>query len=510
MSATEATAKRQDDAQARTLAGVHPKENEAQRIRFVLCLAAAFFVTLFLCLYAKALLQDPDNWWQVKVGLDLLASRVIPTVDTYSYTFAGQPWIAKEWLAQVILASGYTAFGWSGVAFITITAIAATMFLVAWTLSASLKPLLAVAATLAITIAIGPVYNARPLIFSFPIIVLWTALLFNAARDQKSPPFWALGLILLWANLHATFTFGFVIAAFAGLDCLSRVGFKQPKLIGKWVVFGLLCVLVTLINPYGFKAILATFTVASGNEAVSFITEWRPFNARSDHGGEAVLLLVVAALLMSGLRIRWTYAAFFLFTLHLFLSYNRFQYLWLLLVPIVLSVEVAAQFPVLSRQRWLTEPRERIEQALSAHALAISGVLVAGWLAMAALFISYSTVAPAGTTSASGALAYAKQQGLTGNVFNSYDFGGSLIFHGIKTYIDGRTDQLFLGGFAQATIDMGTAAGKPILEAQIAKYDIRWALLTAKDDRIPLFKELPGWRQAYADEFAVIFVKENG
>ncbi|WEZ83055.1 hypothetical protein P6U16_19430 [Rhizobium sp. 32-5/1] len=468
-----------------------------------------FFVTLFLCLYARTLLQDPDNWWQVKVGLDLLASRTIPTVDTYSHTFAGQPWIAKEWLAQVILGAGYSIFGWSGVAFITVTAVAAAMFLLAWSLSASLKPTIAIAVTLAITIAVGPVYNARPLIFSFPIIVLWTALLFQAARETRSPPFWALSLILLWANLHATFTFGFVIAAFAGLDCLSRVWFRQPKLIAKWVLFGLLCVLVAMINPYGFKAILATFTVASGNEAVSFIDEWMPFNARSDVGAEVALLIVVAAILISGLRVRWTYAAFFVFTLHLFLSYSRFQYLWLLLVPVVLAVDVAVQFPVLSRQKWLMEPRERLEKALSAYAGRISAVLVACWVATAVVFISYSTVAPAAKNFVSGALAYARQQGLTGNVFNAYDFGGSLIFHGIKTYIDGRTDQLFLGGFTQATIDMGTSAGKPILEAQLERYDIRWALLTVKDNRIPFFQELPGWRQVYDDEFSVIYVKKD-
>ncbi len=508
MSATKLTAK-PDDARAQSSGGLRPREIEAQRIRLVLCLATAFIVTLFLCLYARALLQDPDNWWQVKVGLDLLTARAVPTVDTYSHTFAGQPWIAKEWLAQVILGAAYSGLGWSGVAFITITAVAATMFLLAWSLSASLKPTIAIAVTLAITIAVGPVYNARPLIFSFPIIVLWTALLFQAAREERSPPFWALGLILLWANLHATFTFGFVIAAFAGLDCLSRVWFRQPKLIATWVLFGLLCVLVTMINPYGFKAILATFTVASGNEAVSFIGEWMPFNARTDHLEEATLLIVVAAILISGLRVRWTYAAFFVFTLHLFLSYSRFQYLWLLLVPVVLSVDVAAQFPALGRQRWLAEPRERVEQALSAYAGPIGGALVAGWLAIAAVFISYSTVAPAAKNAVTGALAFARQQGLTGNVFNAYDFGGSLIFHGVKTYIDGRTDQLFLGGFTQAAIDMGTSAGKPILEAQLAKYDIRWALLTANDNRIPFFKELPGWRQSYADEFSVIYVRDN-
>lgn len=481
-------------------------EQQARQIRLVFCLAGALFVTLLLCFYAKALLQDPDNWWQVKVGLDLLASRAAPTVDSYSYTFAGQPWIAKEWLGQLILAAGYKCFGWSGVVFVTITAAAMALFCLAWMLSAHLKPMIAVILTLAITIAVAGVYNARPLIFSFPIIILWTGLLFKAAREQRSPPFWVLGLLVLWANLHATFTFGFVIAAFAGLDFLERTRLSQPRLLAKWIAFGLLCVFVTMINPYGFNAILATFTVVSGNEAVSIISEWQPFNARVDFGDEAVLMIVIAAVLISGFRMRWTYAAFFLFTLHLFLSYSRFQYLWLFLVPVVLAVDVAAQFPALSIRRWMMEPRDGLEKAIAAHAMPISGALIACWLAVGALFVTYSTVAPSEKTGATGALAFARQQGLTGNLFNAYDFGGSLIFHGIRTYIDGRTDQLFLGGFMKATFEMGTAAGKPLLQAQIEKYDIRWALLPPTDDRIAVFQQLPGWRQAYADPFAVIYV----
>ena len=41
--------------------------------------------------------------------------------------------------------------------------------------------------------------------------------------------------------------------------------------------------LVTLLNPYGIKAILATFSVAYGNEAVAYIDEWQPFNASDSY-----------------------------------------------------------------------------------------------------------------------------------------------------------------------------------------------------------------------------------
>lgn len=482
---------------------------QSRRIRLVLCLSITLIVTVQLCLYPSALLRDPDNWWQVKVGLDILASRVMPNFDTYSHTFTGQPWIAKEWLGQVLLATGYKTFGWSGVVFVTICAIALMMFFLGWFLSAALKPVVALVAAFVIALLVGSVYNARPLIFSLPIIVLWTALLFRAARDRQPPPYWLLGLIVLWANLHGTFTFGFVIAAFAGLDCLAGVRLSQPRLLAKWIAFGLLCPLVTMINPYGIKAILATFTVASGNEAVPFITEWSPFDAQTDRFSEAALLIVVAALLTTRLRIRWTYAAFFIFTLHLFLAYTRFQYLWLLLVPIVLAVDVAKQFPALSTRKWITETRDGLEQALANHFHRISGAIVVCWFAVAGIFLSFSTVTPCEETSASGALAFARTHGLSGNVLNAYNFGGTLIFHGIKTYIDGRTDQLFLDGFMNTSIKMGTPAGKSILQGELHEHAIKWALLTTDDSRIPFFRELSGWRKAYEDKFSIIYVNED-
>ena len=63
----------------------------------------------------------------------------------------------------------------------------------------------------------------------------------------------------------------------------------------------------------------------------------------------------------------------------------------------------------------------------------------------AAIFMSAYPVEPDPKASAREALAFAEKNHLSGNVFNSYDFGGTLIFHGIKTYIDGRTD-----GFSSA------------------------------------------------------------
>src|ERR1700735_1320082 len=48
---------------------------------------------------------DPDVWWDIKVGETILATHRFPTTDPYSFTPAGQPWLAYECLGEVLLAT---------------------------------------------------------------------------------------------------------------------------------------------------------------------------------------------------------------------------------------------------------------------------------------------------------------------------------------------------------------------------------------------------------------------
>src|SRR5947208_14406967 len=55
-------------------------------------------------------------------------------------------------------------------------------------------------------------FLARPHVFSFPLVVLWVAGLVRAVEEQRPPRWILLPLMLLWANMHASFTFGLAIA----------------------------------------------------------------------------------------------------------------------------------------------------------------------------------------------------------------------------------------------------------------------------------------------------------
>ena len=48
-------------------------------------------------------LSTVDLAYQLRAGADILATGRIPSVDTWTFTMAGQPWIDQQWGAQVIL-----------------------------------------------------------------------------------------------------------------------------------------------------------------------------------------------------------------------------------------------------------------------------------------------------------------------------------------------------------------------------------------------------------------------
>src|SRR5579863_3545946 len=50
---------------------------------------------------ARKFFVDPDLWWHIKAGQDILRTHHFPTTDPYSWTVAGQPWMAYEWLGEL-------------------------------------------------------------------------------------------------------------------------------------------------------------------------------------------------------------------------------------------------------------------------------------------------------------------------------------------------------------------------------------------------------------------------
>src|SRR6476469_9986428 len=65
---------------------------------------------------SQTIFNDGDVSWHIATGQWILGHRAIPTTDPFSFTWAGKPWVAIEWLAEVLYASAYRLAGYGGVA----------------------------------------------------------------------------------------------------------------------------------------------------------------------------------------------------------------------------------------------------------------------------------------------------------------------------------------------------------------------------------------------------------
>ncbi len=141
-----------------------------------------------------------------RVGNWILAHGGVPTTDTFSFTFAGQPWIAKEWLSQLALAGAFNLGGWAGVTALCAAAIAITFALLLRLLLVDLKPLPRWMFVAAALIMMAPHLLARPHVLAFPLILLWVAGLVRAVEQRRRAGTAAAGHDALgqhaWCVLH--------------------------------------------------------------------------------------------------------------------------------------------------------------------------------------------------------------------------------------------------------------------------------------------------------------------
>src|ERR1700733_5401981 len=88
-----------------------PPFTESRSENFVSVLRTVFSFPAMLATFllgrvfyeARAFFVDPDLWWHIRIGQNILATHHWPTTDPFSYTVGGNPWMAYEWLGDVLL-----------------------------------------------------------------------------------------------------------------------------------------------------------------------------------------------------------------------------------------------------------------------------------------------------------------------------------------------------------------------------------------------------------------------
>jgi hypothetical protein len=446
------------------------------------------------------LLADPDSRWHVAVGKWILEHGTVPRVDSYSHTFAGQPWIAKEWLSQILLALAERGGGWGGVAALSAASIAVTFALMLRLLLRDLRPLPALLFTVAAIVLSSPHFLARPHVFAFPFLVLWVAGLVRASEQGRAPKPLLLLAMLLWANLHGGFTLGLMLCGFFALEAVVTAANAAQRrfLFVEWLKFGVAAVLVACITPYGPESMLVTLRIFGLGEALSLIKEWQSPDFQNLPMQELMLLAAIFGALACGLKLPVLRLLLVLGFLHLFLKHARNIELMAVLTPLVVAPILARQWPSLrpDSSAFLARPAGR-----SSTTLALSFAAL-----FAACMIKLANIQPPTDTTPVAALEFAQREKLQGRVFNDYDFGGFLIHAGVPTFIDGR-GELFGGDFIKRYADAVKLRGDDPLGLILDRHGIEWTLLANDQPANKLLELLPGWQRAYRDETATIFVR---
>jgi hypothetical protein len=478
-------------------------------------LIAGLLIFLFLMnASGLPLLADPDTHWHIAVGDWIIANRAMPRVDTFSFTFTGQPWIAKEWLSQLLLTAAYHAGGWGGVTALAAAAVAATFAILLRLLLRDLTAPVAILFAAAALVMMQPHFLARPHVLAFPVTLIWIAGLVRAVEERRAPHWTLLLAMLAWANMHGGFTLGILMAGAFALDALvgARDSVERRALFLGWLKFGVGSVLVACVTPYGPESILVTVRIFSLGDALSSIAEWKPPNFQTQPMQELILMVGLYLALSRGLKLPLVRLLIVLGLTHLFLRYARNAELLATFLPLVIAPVLARQFPSLSPAS-AVGPRNVLMRRVTALARPAGPGAVAAALALAMVFaagmIRFAGITPPAAVVPQAALDYARDNGLLkGRVFNSWNYGGPLIHAGIPTFIDGR-GELYGGDFITRYSHLTGARGSESLEKTLDEYKIEWTLLDKDWPANKLLEQLPGWRQAYTDDQVTIFVRER-
>ncbi len=453
-------------------------------------------VYALLMLLAPRLLGDPDTYSHIALGRWILEHGSVPNSDPLSLTMRGEHWIAFEWLSQIAYATALSLGGWIGVVALAATAASAAFGLLTRFLLRHWQPVPALIAVLAAFVLASPHILARPHVLALPLIVLWVGTLIRVVDEKRAPPWHMLPLMVLWANLHGSFTFGIAIAGAIACDALwNAPANERLRVARQWLLFGVLALGAACINPYGPEAILVTTRTIALGEVLTIVTEWRSQDFTHLGPYELIMLGAFGFALYRGVKLPPLRILIVFGILHLSLSQSRHAELLGLLAPLFLARPLAEQFAAIASTRNIAIAR--YDAWLPAAAI----VLLIGMTGLAAM----RSIEPAANITPANALK-SFDTVKAGPILNAYDFGGYLDFVGIAPFIDGRAE-LYGTKFIMRHSRALDLQNLPDFLAMLDEYKFGAILLTPSTPAIALLDRLPEWKRVYADDVAVVHTR---
>jgi hypothetical protein len=237
----------------------------------LLALALAWITTK-----AAARIDDPDDWWHLRLGNDLIHQHSLSAPHHWS-TFADQSWVPTEPLPEIVSALLDRWLGLPGLAWLF------GLFLLLVTISlyvGNRQRAAALPAVVVTVLAFVPMYGAlssRPQLVSFVLIPILLGAWFRSEEDLR-PRWWLVPLCWFWSLCHGFWFIG-VAYGFAGVVAVIVRRRATPRQVASLAGVAVASLAVVLLNPIGLGVLKAPFAVNGG---AKYITEWQhphPFTA---------------------------------------------------------------------------------------------------------------------------------------------------------------------------------------------------------------------------------------
>lgn len=467
-------------------------------------LLLALTAILLFGLFAREV-YDSDFWWHLRTGQYIVEKHALPFPDPFAWTTATAhdvyPGEARtrrfnlthEWLAQVIFYAVWQVGGSAGIVAaraMTLTSFCALTGLIAFRRRGSLY--VAIAAALAAACAAQGFALDRPYLFTWLLLAMTMAILEFRRGLWLLPPLFA-----VWANCHSGYFLGWVVL---GAWCAESL-VQRRRDVELWVVSGL-SVLASAVNPNGFQ-VLRTLLDYQGSYLTSRLIEWARPSLWPPSAFSVLLVAAAAAMIWARRRVRIADWLIFLAFAAAAVTAQRNTILAGLVAPIML----AAYLP------WPWNGRWRFAGTLPYALAALLAVGIGAAMARGSFF----QLRTADWKVPKGAADFLAAHHITGPMFNTYEYGGYLIWRGQRTFIDGRAlSESVFQDYARILYNHDASDGLPSGEELLNRYGVQVIVMNTFEYATgPVYLLAPAladpaqtaWKLVYNDPQALVFMR---
>lgn len=380
----------------------------------------------FICLRgATGAVADPDVGWHLRTGEWILQHHAFPHADPFSRATGGSPWQAYSWLFELVLLKAYSWMHLDGLLVFTATMmalIAAAVYHMLSRLQADFTQRAIL--TIAVMFCLSRLSTPRPWLFTILFFAVEMDILMHSRRKGQSRELlWLPPLFALWANIHIQFVDGLLVLGAAAMEPLLARWWKSDVKCAParnlWLVLGA-CAAAVCLNPYGPGIYKIAWQLGSQSGVLDTVSEMMalPFRTPAD------FVLLFLALAAAGVLFRYRQLNPFetlMLAMGAILSFRSRRDLWVM--AITAGAILAAGMPARTGREG--------EEKQSAWAIALAGATAVTACIVSALLLHVSNGRLQKLLAEKmpvQAVEVVKDRHYTGPLFNTYDWGGFLIW----------------------------------------------------------------------------------